>query len=157
MTRSQRSNSSEIAVALRIKVLKPIRGVALMLQKGKDGTTPPSSSSAAEVTFECTARARPMGKTIRWMGEYVQGPVTDRFIYVTVGKRAGQADSPWDRRAKIKLGSITPAQVRQIAEGSGRVLEARFDGVGRDGGPSCATVPLIDGVWSIARAPADMP
>ena len=152
MARSQASGASEVVVPLRIMVLKPVPAVALMLQRGRDSTAPPSSLSAAAVTLECTARARLMGKSIRWLGEYVQGPVTDRFIYVTVGKRAGQPDSPWDRRAKVKLASITPAQVREVASGSGRVLEARFDGVGRDGGPSCATVTLLGGAWSIARA-----
>ena len=92
------------------------------------------------------------GRSIRWLGEFVQGPGADRFIYVTVGKRAGQPDSPWDRRAKVKLASITPGQVREVVERPGRVLEARFDGVGRDGGPNCATVPLIGDGWRIARA-----
>jgi hypothetical protein len=31
------------------------------------------------------------------------------------------------------------------------VLEARIQGTGRDGGPACATVPLLDAGWKVVK------
>ena len=57
-------------------------------------------------------------------------------------------DSPWTRRAKISLTGLT---AKMIAEAQrGKVIEVSYNGTGRDGGPSCATVPLLDGGWKFA-------
>lgn len=51
----------------------------------------------------------------------------------------------------MKLGAITGEMVDAVLATPGAVLEARFAGVGRDGGPACATVPLLDGGWRLVR------
>lgn len=137
---------------LRITVLRPPAGVALAMQKGRDELVPPSRKTQDEIAFDFTVRvADPSAASPNFLGPFAQGKPADRFVYVTLGKRAGQADSPWDRRAKIKLGGITREMVEAALREPGAVLEARYEGIGRDGGPACATVPLLDGGWQLVR------
>ena len=75
-----------------------------------------------------------------FLGPLTQGPPGGRFLYIDVGKLAGQADSPWERRIKVPLGGITWELIEQVAADPTLVLEARLPGTGRDGGQSCATV-----------------
>jgi hypothetical protein len=63
---------------------------------------------------------------------------------VNSGKRAGQAKTQWDRRAKVPLTGINWTLIKNVAKGG--VLETQIEGTGRDGGPACGTVPLI-GRW----------
>ena len=137
---------------LRITVLHPPPGVALAVQKGRDELLPPSRQTADEAVFDFTVRigTQPDGRP-NFLGPFAQGTPADRFVYVNSGKRAGQQDSGWDRRAKVKLGGITPKMVDAALAEPGAVLVARFEGVGRDGGPACATVPLLDGGWRLVR------
>jgi hypothetical protein len=68
---------------------------------------------------------------------------------VTSGKRAGQANSCWDRRAKVSLKGITPQLIAAVKQQPGAHLEARIAGTAADGGPACATVPLLEGGWRV--------
>jgi hypothetical protein len=85
------------------------------------------------------------------LGDFALGPPAGRFVYVNAGTLAGQADSCWTRRAKVKTAGITPALVDETLATPGAVLEARIAGAGRDGTPCCATVPLLDGGWRVVR------
>ena len=67
------------------------------------------------------------------------------------GKQAGEVESCWDRRAKVPLGGVD-ALLIEHATAAGAVIEAQIAGTGRDGGPACATVPLISGWRVITRA-----
>jgi hypothetical protein len=111
----------------------------------------PSSIIGETVTFNFTVRAaqRKGGVAPNLLGPYAFGTPTDRFFYVCVGRSAGQWNSPWTRRAKIKTQGITWSLVEQALAAPGAVLEARIDGRAKDGGPSCATVPLLDGGWKV--------
>jgi hypothetical protein len=80
----------------------------------------------------------------RFVGPFAQGPPTARFIYIDVGKLAGQADGAFERRIKVPLAGITWDLIGP------RLLEARIPGTGRDGGPSCATVRPVGG-WNPPR------
>lgn len=124
-----------------------------MLQRGKDELVPPTRCGRDSICFDFVLRIGhpPVGGRPRWLGDFAQGTPQDRFVYVNAGRQAGQAGTPWDRRAKIKLGSITAEQVREVLSAPGQVLEASFEGTGRDGGPACATVPLIGAEWRIVR------
>jgi hypothetical protein len=84
-----------------------------------------------------------------FLGPLTQGPPTGRFLYIDIGKSAGQADSDWDRRLKVPLGGISWEMIERAADPE-LVLEARLPGTGRDGGPSCATVHPPFG-WEPAR------
>lgn len=135
-------------------MLRPLPGVTLRLQRGRNDLVSPTRETPEAISFdfnlrlgEPTVAGRP-----RWLGEFSQGTPDDRFVYINAGRQAGQAGTAWDRRAKVKLASITPEQVGAVLDAPGQVLEARFEGVGRDGGPACATVQLIDGGWRVVRA-----
>jgi Family of unknown function (DUF5990) len=138
---------------LRITVLHPPADVAFAVQMGRDELLPPSHRTADGIAFDFTVRvADPSAATPNFLGPFAQGTPADRFVYVNSGKRAGQTDSCWDRRAKVKLGTITRDMVKAALRDPGAVLEARFEGTGPDGTPSCATVPLLDGGWQMVRA-----
>ena len=77
-------------------------------------------------------------------GPFAQGPVANRFIYIDVGTYAGQKNTPWSRRMKIPLQGITWALIEQVINKPGHTLEARIPGTGKDGGPSCATIKLLE-------------
>ena len=136
-------------LALRIVVERPPAGVVFRVQRGKSELLAPTKISASSQSFDFTVRVvLTKGEPPNFLGEFAQAPKGGRFIYVNSGKHAGQPDSPWDRRAKISLMMITPALVKKaIANGS--VLEARIDGVSRDGGPACASVPVLGDGWTI--------
>jgi hypothetical protein len=139
-------------VAFRIVVLDPPRGVTFRLQRGRSELLPPSKESANALTFDFTLRVAPgaAGEPPRLLGPFAQGPPTARFVYVNSGKQAGQAESCWDRRAKVHLRDVAASLIEHAAT-SGGVIETQIAGTGGDGGPACATVPLIGG-WRIASS-----
>lgn len=138
-------------VALRITVLNPPRGVTFRLQRGRSELVAPSSETATSISFDFTLRYAPgAAGPPRLLGPFAQGPPATRFVYVNSGKHAGQRESCWDRRAKVHLRDIAPSLIEQAAA-SGSVIETQIAGTGRDGGPACATVPLIGG-WRIASS-----
>jgi hypothetical protein len=55
----------------------------------------------------------------------------------------------------VPLSGITWPLIEEALAAPDAVLEARIAGVARDGGPVCATVPLLDGGWHIAKARLD--
>lgn len=132
---------------LRIVVLHPPAGVAFAVQRGRDELVPPTHATAKELTFDFTVRVADRDGAPNFLGPYAQGPVGERFVYVNSGKRAGEPESTWDRRAKIHLKDLGWQLVRK-ALAAGGVLETRIEGTGSDGGPSCATVPLLGG-WRL--------
>ncbi len=138
-------------VRFRITLLDPPRGVVFRLQRGRSELVPPSKESAKALTFDFALRFEPgtAGGPPRLLGPFAQGPPAGRFVYVNSGKQAGQAESCWDRRAKVHLRDI-PASLIEESAASGAVIETQIAGTGRDGGPACATVPLIGG-WRIGR------
>jgi hypothetical protein len=71
-----------------------------------------------------------------------------RFIYINIGKSAGQFGSCWERRLKIPLGGITWEMIEKAS--TKMLLEARLPGTGKDGGPSCATVKPTEG-WAVRK------
>ena len=83
-------------------------------------------------------------------GTLVQGPPAGRFVYIDIGKSAGQTKSEWDRRIKIPLLEITWDMIDQLVYDPKRRIEASIPGTGKDGGSSCATVKPIDG-WKVSK------
>lgn len=135
-------------VAFRITVLDPPQGVVFRLQRGRSELIPPSRESERSISFDFTLRVE---DGPRLLGPFAQGPPAGRFVYVNSGKRAGQPDSCWDRRAKVPLTSVTASLIDQAAALPGAVIETQIAGTGRDGGPSCATVPLVGG-WRVVAS-----
>src|SRR4051794_23197370 len=131
---------------LRIVVVDPPSGVPWAVQLGRDGLLPPRVDGTT-VVFDLTLTLGPPAAngTPTFRGAAAQGPPATRFVYVTSGRRAGDIASPWERRAKVPLGGITAALVAACRAAPGSVLEARFAGTDKRGGPACATVPILGG------------
>ena len=85
-----------------------------------------------------------------FLGDFVQGPPSRRFIYIDVGTYAGQQDTPWSRRIIVPLDGITWALINKVQSQTGHRLSAAIAGRGKDGSPSCATMPIPDG-WKIVK------
>jgi hypothetical protein len=135
-------------ISLRVIVENP--PVRFAVQRGKDELLAAASASAEQLVFEFSVRVRddrPDG-TPNFLGPFAQGPVGGRFIYVNSGTMGGELHSGWTRRAKVPLGGITWSLIKKAG---GSVIEARISGTARDGGPACATVPLLDGGWKLAQ------
>jgi hypothetical protein len=141
----------EVELPLRITVVDPPPDVAFAVQRGRDGLLPPTRRTADALVFEFTVRVGERDGRPNFLGEFAQGTPAARFVYVNSGTFAGEAGSRWERRAKVKLGTVTREMIGAALAAPGAVLEARFDGIGRDGGPACATVPLLDGGWRLVR------
>lgn len=139
-------------VPVRIRVLNPPDGVRFCVQRGRQEIVVPTEVTPNEIRFDLSLR---LGGSLddglpNFLGPFAQGPRTGRFVYVNSGTLAGQFESCWTRRAKVHLSGITWAMVEEVHSGSAEVIEASIDGTGRDGGPACATVPLVDG-WRPAK------
>jgi len=135
---------------LRIVVVDPPSGTTFALQQGRSELVAPVKATASSIVFEfpvfvADAASRPP----RLTGGFAQGPPDSRFVYVNSGTMAGQADSCWTRRAKVPLTGISTTLLRSALAGNGRILGARISGRARDGGPACATVPLL-AAWAVA-------
>ena len=145
------SRQNQDVVPLRVVVRDPVPGVDLRVQSGRADLVSPSSVSDAAVTFDIAVRVTlpdaegPVG----FFRPLTQGPPKERFVYVNAGRHAGQADSCWDRRAKIPLTGIRPALIRRVLTVPGSVLEVAIAGRGRDGGPVCAMVKLSPDAWQV--------
>jgi len=149
--------ADERVLPLRIVVLHPPAGVALAMQRGRSDLLLPAKTSTEAAVFELSVRvgAHGEGSAPNLLGPYAHGTPADRFLYVNWGTSAGQLGSRWSRRAKLKTAGIGWALIEETLATPGAVLEARIAGTGRDGGPCCATVPLLDGGWQVARATDD--
>src|SRR5262245_34549901 len=135
---------------LRIVVVDPPSRTTFALQHGRTDLVAPVKATARSIVFEfpvsvADAASRPP----RFTGGFTQGPPGSRFVYVNSGTMAGQADCCWTRRAKIPLTGISRTLLRSALAGNGRILEARISGKARDGGPACATVPLL-AAWAVS-------
>jgi hypothetical protein len=131
-------------LALRITVVDPPPGILWALQLGREEIVPPTASTKSRITFDFTVEVAP-GDKFRLRGPAVQGRPGERFVYLRMGSYAGQAGaSGW--RAKISLEGIT----RKLVDAAkAKHLEARFAGTAKNGGPACASVPLLGAGWSV--------
>lgn len=142
---------ARVPLPLRIVIRDPVPGVALALQSGRFDLVMPTSVTASAVTFDFAVEAGRQGVDgpVVCYGPFTQGPPAGRFVYITVGTRAGQPNSPWERRAKVPLQGITPELLDRAVARPGSVLEVSFGGKGRDGSPVCATVKLPPDAWKL--------
>lgn len=140
----------ERELVLRIILVDPPTGVSFAIQRGRDELVDAKVAEGRHLCFEVPVRVRREELGCNFLGPFAQGPRTARFIYVASGTLAGQASSCWTRRAKVPLGSITWPLVEKAQESPERALEARIAGRARDGGPACASVPLLGSGWTLA-------
>jgi hypothetical protein len=138
----------------RIVVEDPLADVNYAVQRGRSDLLAPSRSTESELAFDFRLTLADLdADPPRLTGEYAQGPAKQRFVYVNSGSMAGQKNTCWTRRAKVPLYGVKRALLAQVVKREdGSVLEARIHGRAKDGGPACATVPLLS-EWSISRVP----
>jgi hypothetical protein len=136
---------------IRIVVEDPLPGLAIALQRGKAEKAtlvPPSSRSADAVVFDLdvTVDGRLPDGRPRLLGPCVQGPPEARFVYLPLGRYAGQADSEWAGRVKVPLGAIGWDHVEALSPGAR--LAARIMGRSPKGGPALASMRLLPPGWA---------
>ena len=158
MSKATKPQSSSVEVPLRITLERPPAGVEFRLQTGRSNLVAPSRATATEIQFEFTLRlgATPARRP-NLLGDAAQGPPAKRFVYINSARQAGQESTCWDRRAKVPLQGITSGLLRALFAAKEAVLEARIEGTARDGGPACATVPLLGDSWRLVSKHHRMP
>lgn len=109
-----------------------------------------------DFVFDCEARVRPKARTgdPNFLGDFVHGKPDERFLYLSWRPKdclpvpPAMGSPRWQRRMKIHLSTITRELLEEAMQ-SGGVLEATVEGTGKDGGPNCASVPLLGGGWTV--------
>lgn len=136
-------------IPIRIKVLRPPNGVEMKVQRGRDELLSAAKVSPDALIFDFEITADITDAMPNFLGKYTQGPKDARFIYVNSGGYAGHPGTCWNRRAKISLMNITRKQIETVLKSTDLLLQTEFEGVGRDGGPTCASVKGIE--WKVAK------
>lgn len=136
-------------LSLGIRLINPPKQVGFCLQKGKDEKVGYCVADSEDILFSFVVRVRPDKEGApNFLGEFTQGRPKERFVYICVGQYAGQEDTEWARRVKIYLSGISWEQIEQVSAGNGKLV-ASYQATDKDGGPSCASVPLIGDGWVI--------
>lgn len=131
-------------VPIRITLLNPPAGVQYCLENRRHELSQKVMHRGGDLSFDLAVEVDP--KAV-FHGEFAMGTPDKRFVYICSGTCAGQIGTCWTRRAKVNLSGISTALIAEALARNAR-LEARFVGTAKDGGPSCATVPLVDG-WTV--------
>ena len=143
-------------VPLRIVLVDPPPDVLFGVQRGRGPgytTELAQQRKRGDLSFDFSIVVSDNRKdgAPNFLGDYVQGPASRRFVYIDVGTYAGQKDTHWARRIIIRLDGITWPPIQQVQAQPGYRLAATIPGRGKDGTPSCATVPIADG-WRLIKA-----
>lgn len=140
-------------IPIRLVLVDPPAGVDFGIQRGS-GTSYETllvqQRTRGDITFDfdlTVAESQRSGRP-NFRGPLVQGPPANRFVYIDVGTYAGQKATPWSRRMKVPLQGITWTLIENVTRKPGSRLQGRIEGTGRDGGPNCATVDILD-AWEI--------
>ncbi len=134
---------------LRLIVTEPLPGVWYAMQRGRSELLAPATSSGV-LTFDFDVLVDPSKDPPGLTGEFAQGPPARRFVYVNSGTYAGQSGTSWSRRAKVPITGVTASLAAEAIAKEGR-LQASVRGTGKDGGPFCASVPLLSD-WTVVTA-----
>jgi hypothetical protein len=117
-------------IPLQITLIRPPSGVLFSLQDKNKQLSQQTLSTGDDITFQLSVDVDDSG---RIQGKFALGPPARRFFYICSGTYAGQTEALWSRRAKIPLAGLT----------SSHPQEAIIEGMAKDGGPVCATVPFV--------------
>ena len=138
----------ETQLTLRIILENPPAGIDFGVQSGSGNnyeTIEKQRSNGTRLTFEfqVTVKDNRSDGQPNFLGSITQGPPTGRFVYLDIGRYAGQFNTDCARRLKVPLGSITWDMIKR------GVVEVHIQGTGRDGGPTCGTAKDVK--WRSAR------
>jgi hypothetical protein len=145
----------ESEITLQIILIKPTPNVIFGLQKGSGNnyeTVQKQIFTSSDLSFTFTVKVkgdRSKEELPKFSGNFVQGPVDNKFVYIDIGTYAGQSDTIWSRRLKIPLTGITWKDIDSLSSNSR--LQSIVPGTGRDGGPNCATVKPFGG-WHLKHS-----
>lgn len=134
------SPAARINLTLRIILADPPPGVVFSKQDAKNRPVDPVLAEG-DLCFDIPITLTPTPNGLRPGGGFVRNDARGRFVYVASGHAAGQWRTEWSRRIKVYLNDLPGDLV------DGQVLTATIAGRAKDGGPACATVPLLSG-WS---------
>jgi hypothetical protein len=127
------------AIQIRITLVAPLAGVLFCLQDRDNVLSQQTLSTGANLSFDLVFER---GADGRVRGKHAMGPPAQRFFYINSGMSAGQFGTCWTRRAKVSLMNL-PA---------GTSFAGTIRGTNKDGGPVCASVPLLDGGWVVTSS-----
>lgn len=105
----------------------------------------PYADGAVVYAFDVTARRRGAAGELRWGGDYVHGTASAPFVYLS-WKRRDATDSPWIRRLKIPLSSLSVGEVERAVRLRG-IFEVRVPG------PEEVRAATYDGGWMLRTGP----
>jgi len=134
---------ARIDLTLRIILADPPAGVVFSKQDARNHPVDPVRAYG-DLSFDIPITLTPTPNGLRPGGVFVRSDGRGRFVYIASGQAAGDCRTEWQRRLKVYLHDL-PADLV-----AGEVLEATVAGRARDGGPACATVPLLSG-WIRVR------
>ncbi|MBI3416026.1 MAG: hypothetical protein HY043_12065 [Verrucomicrobia bacterium] len=103
---------------------------------------------------ECSVKRDASSGSPVFLGPFVHGPATKRFLYLSWKPKNWQPGTreivppPYTRRMKVHLATIS-WPLLEAAWRAGAVLEVTVPGTAKDGGPACASVPVLEGGWKL--------
>ena len=124
-------------IRIRLIIDAPVPHVLHSLQDKKNHPVDPKHSASGQpLSFDFPVR---IAAGPRFYGEQVrsEGPER-RFVYIAIGRQAGDPGSCWSRRMKIDIHDI--AQPLLDGAMAGRRLVGTIAGTAADGSPACATI-----------------
>ena len=98
----------------------------------------------------------PETKKPNFLGPWTNGTRDKRFLYLSWKSINPKNPSPWTRRMKIHLSSITWEQVEEVDRVEHGALEVRVAGRDYEGAPACGSVSLGEG-WMVCNIPGFKP
>lgn len=146
-----------IEIPFRIILIKPFPGVLHALQKGSGNDYQVLQAQIAggnDLVFEGTFGVKgteSSGTEPDFSGPLVQGPRGSRFIYIDIGGTARQFSTNWSRRLKVPLAGISWSLVTACTTHKSALLQTTIPGIGKDGGPNCATIKPFPG-WHVVNS-----
>jgi hypothetical protein len=123
-----------------------------LAQQVKQDLQPGVERSDGGMQFECEVRVKrnPTTGGPHFLGSPVHGPTGARHLYLNwQGWEDGEQRE--FSRIKVHLASITWEQVEEATTSEGALLEVTVSGIGRNGGPAAASVPLEGDGWQVSR------
>jgi len=135
---------ARIDLTLRIILADPPPGVVFSKQDAKSRPVDPVRAEDGDLSFDIPITLTPTPDGLRPGGGFVRNDDRGRFVYIASGRQAGDCQTEGSRRIKVYLHDLPAAE-------AGAVLEATIAGRAADGGPACATVPLLSG-WTKLRS-----
>lgn len=131
---------ARIDLTLRIILADPPAGVVFSKQDAKGAPVDATTAADGDLAFDIPITLTQTPEGLRPGGGFVRADGRGRFVYIASGRQAGDLASIWSRRIKVYLHDLPSPRIQ-----AGDVLGATIAGRSGDGGPACATVPLLEG------------